>query len=120
MECISIAAFRINIKICYYGKSRQDRLLTLCKLSYSITLNCDMSILKGVTVFHRDILYLHLFLNTGTLLLGEEPRFMTLRLSCHVTIPYWLLMLILEAHFNRTSTARNRFQSPFPPCVRFS
>ena len=36
------------------------------------------SIFENVTDFHRDILYLHQFLNTKTLLLGEELRFITL------------------------------------------
>ena len=33
---------------------------------------------ESLTVFHRDILSLHLFLNTEALTLGEEPRIMTL------------------------------------------
>ena len=36
------------------------------------------SIFKSVTVKHRDTLSLDLFLNAEALLLGEEPRFMTL------------------------------------------
>ena len=35
-------------------------------------------IFESLTFLHRDLLSLHLFLNTETLLLGEEPRFMIL------------------------------------------
>ena len=32
-------------------------------------------------MYHKDVQSLHLFLNTEALLLGEQPRFMTLKVE---------------------------------------
>ena len=62
--------------------AKPDRSVKFCKLWYSVYYYKFRYglFLKSVTYFHKDILSSHLFLNTETLLLGEEPRFITLRL----------------------------------------
>ena len=57
---------RVNNRICLSGKSRQDCLhsVNIDILLLYITIR---SIFKSVTVFHRDILSLHMFLNTKIL-----------------------------------------------------